>query len=109
MLMSHPEIEAPTTTLTDIIAVLGEYTEGNMHIRCTFVDHFRYFKTDEPNGLGGFIYHRRRGHRFNPHTVNEYLDSHLEISKWDFMNLLDEEADLVDDYWERGNFDEWED
>jgi hypothetical protein len=39
--------------------------------------------------------------------VNAYLDSHPEISKWDFMRLLDEEADLVDDYWESGRFEKW--
>ena len=107
MLMCHPKISAETATLADIVAVLGEFGEGYMYARCTFVDHFRWFKTDERNAFGGFIYRCRKGHHFNTHKVNEYLDSHPEISKWEFMRLLDEEADLVDDYWERGNFDEW--
>jgi hypothetical protein len=107
MLMCHPKISATNATLADIEAVLGEFGEGYMYARCTFVDYFRWFKTNKRNWRGGFIWAIKKGHEFNKHRVNAYLDSHPEISKWDFMRLLDEEADLVDDYWESGRFEKW--
>jgi hypothetical protein len=98
MLMAHPEILAASTT-AEILAVISNYGPVNytMHIRSSFVDHFRAFPTSKPNGLGGRIWRRATGHEFNMRRVHEFIDAH-EISKLEFLNLLDKEADLVDEY-----------
>lgn len=101
MMIGHPEISAPTATLATIVTVLDGICEGKnygMCYRCTFVDHFRYFPTEEPNGLGGVVWCCHRGRDFNTNRVNEFLDSHPNISKWDFLNFLDAEADRVDEF-----------
>jgi hypothetical protein len=98
MLMAHPEILA-STTVAEILDVLSKYSPSNhmMHVRSSFVDHFRYFPTSEPNGLGGHIWRHSTGHEFNFARVYAFIDSH-EISKFEFLKLLDDEADLVDGY-----------
>ena len=98
MLMAHPAILAASTT-SEIIAVISKYGPVNytMHIRSSFVDHFRSFPTSEPNGLGGRIWRHAIGHEFNMRRVHEFIDAR-EISKLDFLNLLDKEADMVDEY-----------
>jgi hypothetical protein len=109
MMMSHPKISSTNTTLADIKEALKEFGEGQMYVRCTFVDNFRWFKTNERNWKGDFIWSLKKGHEFNKHRVNAYLDSHPEISHWEFMRLLDEESELVDGYWESCRFEEWGD
>ena len=98
MLMSHPEILA-SATVAEILGVLTKYSPSNhmMHVRSSFVDHFRGFPTSESNGLGGRIWRHSTGHEFNMARVYAFIDAH-EISKFEFLNLLDAEADLVDEY-----------
>jgi hypothetical protein len=98
MLMAHPEILV-ASSISEILAVISNYGPVNytMHIRSSFVDHFRAFPTSEPNGFGGRIWRHSTGHEFNMDRVHEFIDAH-ELNKFDFLNLLDKEADLVDEY-----------
>jgi hypothetical protein len=98
MLIAHPAICSATTTI-EILQVLVAYNPTNhmMHVRSSFVDHFRAFPTSKPNGFGGRIWRHTIGHDFNMRLVNEFIDAH-ELSKFEFLNLLDKEADLVDEY-----------
>ena len=102
-MIDHPAIAAASATIADIVNVLVDTSSKPCHMvyRAEFVDHFRCFRTDEPNGLGGFIWRRLRGRNFNQQLIRDFLATHEEIRRGELIELLCSEADLIDDYFER--------